>query len=396
VHPDIRHPAEYHPRETLGAVIPMAGTPYDPVRMSSRRWFVMAGGWTLVLVPWVVTALVSDRVLAWRLLLAAVVLAYAATYVFGLLAALTRRRTGLSVAVFATLVLLWTAMAFGLQAGGGVLYTVCFAIVAPFALFPRWPGTVGGVAVVAYAFVVGFVLGGVEFSDLIGLVAVTVAMFGMFGLIRANTRLREAREELARMAVTAERERIARDLHDVLGHSLTTITVKAALARRLLESGEVERAAGEVADVERLGRQALADVRATVAANRVASLAAEIAGMREALRAAGIEAELPTAADDVPEDRRQAFAYVLREGVTNVIRHSGAARCVVRLRPESIEVLDDGVGSDAPSGNGLSGLAERVAAVGGWLESGSRPEGGYRLAAVCRADVPAEARVESP
>lgn len=197
------------------------------------------------------------------------------------------------------------------------------------------------------------------------------------------------------MAVTEERERIARDLHDVLGHSLTTITVKTALARRLLESGDAERAAVEVADVERLGRQALADVRSTVAANRVASLAHEVAGAREALRAAGIEADLPVAVDDVPEERQQVFAYVLREGVTNVIRHSGAGRCVVRVRPEAIEVVDDGVGAPAgtPAGNGRSGLAERVAAVGGWLESGPRDEGGYRLAAVCE---PVGARSPGP
>ena len=116
---------------------------------------------------------------------------------------------------------------------------------------------------------------------------------------------------------------MARDLHDVLGHSLTTITVKAGLARRLLEAGEQGRAADEVADVERLGRQALSDVRATVAANRVASLPRELAGAAEALRAAGIAADLPHAVDDVPADRQEVFAYVVREGVTNTIRHSG-------------------------------------------------------------------------
>ncbi|WP_181780538.1 sensor histidine kinase, partial [Pseudonocardia pini] len=318
-------------------VLPMAGTAYDPTRMNRRRWFVMSGGWTLVLVPWVVTALTADHGPARRLLLALTVVAYGATYVFGLFEAMVHRRLWSSAAVFAALLALWSVMAFGLQAGSGVLYTVCFTIVSSFALFPRLPGTVGAVAVLGYALVVGFLVeGGVALGDLLGLAAVTVAMFGMFGLIRVNSQLREAREELARLAVTEERERIARDLHDVLGHSLTTITVKAALARRLLESGEGERAAAEVADVERLGRQALADVRSTVAANRVASLAAEIAGMREALRAAGIEADLPAAVDDVPEDRRQVFAYVLREGVTNVIRHSGAGRCTVRLGPASI------------------------------------------------------------
>jgi two-component system sensor histidine kinase DesK len=207
----------------------------------------------------------------------------------------------------------------------------------------------------------------------------------MFGIIRANSELREAREELARMAVAADRERMARDLHDVLGHSLTTITVKAGLARRLLERGEDDRAAAEVADVERLGRQALADVRSTVSANRVTSLAKELAGAREALRAAEITAELPHAVDDVPADLQAAFAHVVREGVTNTIRHSGASTCTIRLTPDSVEVVDDGVGSpaDTPAGNGLRGLSERLAAVGGWVESGSLPNGGHRLRAEC-------------
>jgi two-component system, NarL family, sensor histidine kinase DesK len=208
-------------------------------------------------------------------------------------------------------------------------------------------------------------------------------MRGQFWLVTANSQLREAREELARLAVAAERERMARDLHDVLGHSLTTITVKAGLARRLLERGDTGRAAEEVTDVEQLGRQALAEVRSTVAANRVASLGRELAGAREALRAAGIEADLPAAVDNVPPDRQQAFAHVVREGVTNTIRHSAARSCTVHLTPTSVEVVDDGAGSPdgTPAGHGLSGLTERLAAIGGWVEAGPTPTGGYRLRA---------------
>lgn len=137
--------------------------------------------------------------------------------------------------------------------------------------------------------------------------------------------------------------------------------------------------------MERLGRQALAEVRSTVSANRVASLPRELAGAREALRAAGIDADLPQAVDDVPPERQQVFAHVVREGVTNVIRHSGAGTCTVRLAPDSVEVVDDGVGSPAstPAGNGLGGLTERVAAIGGWVDAGPAPAGGYRLRAAC-------------
>jgi two-component system sensor histidine kinase DesK len=245
-------------------------------------------------------------------------------------------------------------------------------------------------AALGFAWAVGKEL---DWDEVFAMVVLGLGLMAVFGLVRANSELREAREELARMAVTAERERMARDLHDVLGHSLTTITVKAGLARRLLESGEDARAVAEVADVERLGRQALAEVRSTVAANRVASLARELAGAREALRAAEIVADLPVAVDDVPPERQQAFAHVVREGVTNVIRHSGASTCSVRLTAESVEVRDDGVGSPAgtPRGNGLSGLAERMAAIGGWVDAGPADGGGYRLRAECP---PAPARRE--
>jgi two-component system sensor histidine kinase DesK len=151
-----------------------------------------------------------------------------------------------------------------------------------------------------------------------------------------------------------------------------------------------------VADVERLGRQALADVRSTAAANRVTSLAAELAGAREALRAAEITADLPHAVDDVPAERQQAFAYVVREAVTNVIRHSGAGTCAIRLTADSVEVVDDGSGEPAGTtpGTGISGLRERLAPVGGRLEAGPLPDGGYRLRAECAPATRRARRVE--
>jgi two-component system sensor histidine kinase DesK len=361
----------------------------DPTRLTLRTWLPMAGGWSLLLLPWVYAAAVSDHGPVLRVLLVVDVLAYVAGYCVGLYYAMWSSRPLVTGATVLGMAGLWAAMVLGLGAGGvegGVLYTISFLVVTIMALLPKRLSAVVAVLAVAAGFALySVVFAAVDLGSVVGIVAMTVAMIGMFGLIRANTELRVAREELARLAVTEERERLARDLHDVLGHSLTTITVKAALARRLLERGDEARAAGEVADVERLGRQALSDVRATISANRVASLAAELAGAREALRAAEIEADLPRAVDDVPADRQQVFAYVLREGVTNAIRHSGAGRVTVRLTPDSIEVVDDGVGapSGTPAGNGLTGLAERVAAVGGWVDSGPGERGGWRLAATC-------------
>ncbi len=134
------------------------------------------------------------------------------------------------------------------------------------------------------------------------------------------------------MAVEQERARFARDLHDLLGHSLTVIAIKSELARRVM-TNDPDRAAAEVADIERLAREALTDVRATVAGYREVTLSAEISSARSALDAAGLHAELPTAVDDVPGERRELFGWVLREGVTNVVRHSDASGCGCRSRP---------------------------------------------------------------
>jgi two-component system, NarL family, sensor histidine kinase DesK len=360
----------------------------DPSRLTARKWYLMSAGWSLVLIPWVIVAATSDHSVPVRVLLVADVLLYAACYVHGLQLAMVRCGRRFGLALVAAMAVLWLVLVVGLDGGPASLYTVSYTVVAIIALLPPPRGVIVAVAVCALGTgTVWLQTGEFDLGGVITMAAIVVAMTGMFGLIRANSELRDAREELATLAVTAERERIARDLHDVLGHSLTTITVKAGLARRLLESGDSERAADEVADMERLGRQALAEVRSTVSANRVASLAREVAGAREALRAAEIEADLPVAVDDVPAERQQAFAYVVREGVTNAIRHSGAGRCSVRLTPTSVEVVDDGVGSPAntSAGNGISGLTERMAAIGGWVDAGPLPDGGYRLRAECLA-----------
>jgi two-component system sensor histidine kinase DesK len=205
--------------------------------------------------------------------------------------------------------------------------------------------------------------------------------------VRANTALVEARAEVARLASEAERTRIARDLHDLLGHSLTAITVKSTLARRLLETeAEAGRAGEEMTAVETLARQALADVRAAVSGYRDVTLAGELARGRELLHACGVAADLPTATDVVGPDHQELFGWVVREGLTNVARHARATRCAVTVSASAVEVVDDGVGGPPAGDSGLSGLRERVAAAGGTVEAGPvRPRGwrlGVSLAAV--------------
>jgi len=193
-----------------------------------------------------------------------------------------------------------------------------------------------------------------------------------------------AREELSELGAEQERLRIARDLHDLLGHALTTVTVKAELAARLVEV-DPERAAAEMREVAVLSRQSLADVRATVAGYREMSLANELVTAREILTAAGIEADLPASTEVVPGELRDLFGWALREGVTNAVRHSRARRLEVRFEPHAIAVVNDGVVTGAPdadpggTGHGLAGLRERAALAGARVEAGPVPPDRYQL-----------------
>ncbi len=223
--------------------------------------------------------------------------------------------------------------------------------------------------------------------------AASFAMWGVTQLMARNFDLLEAREENARLAVADERNRFARDLHDILGHSLTVITVKAELANRLLDV-DPARARAELADLERLSRDALADVRRAVEGYRDLTLPGELARAREALSAADIEADLPNSAEEVPTELRELFAWTVREGVTNVIRHSHASRCTVQLDRTRVCVSDDGTGPQREDahGHGLDGLRERAAAAGAVLIARTLQPHGFELS----VSVPVDSRTIAP
>jgi two-component system sensor histidine kinase DesK len=198
-----------------------------------------------------------------------------------------------------------------------------------------------------------------------GTLVAALAIWGISQAINRNIEVLAVREENARLALDEERNRFARDLHDILGHSLTVITVKAELAQKLFDV-DPQRARAEVGDLERLSRDALADVRRAVEGYRELTLPGELARARMALEAAEIEAHLPNSTDDVPSSLRELFAWTIREGITNVVRHSNAHSCTVTLTATSVEVADDGHGTGGTpvGGNGLLGLRERAAVVG--------------------------------
>jgi two-component system, NarL family, sensor histidine kinase DesK len=233
------------------------------------------------------------------------------------------------------------------------------------------------------------VLGGGSAGEAAGYAISTIGVGLLLTLMRdlrtRNLELTEARAELARTAVAAERERFARDLHDLLGHTLSVITIKAELAGRLLPLRPAD-AAAEIADVEQVARQALGEVRDAVSGYRQPTLAGEMEGARMALSAAGIIAEFERSPVKLDPDVEAVLAWAVREGATNVIRHSRASRCQVRvltgLADAAVEVVDDGRGptvADDDLGHGLAGLTERAESLRGRMEAGALPGGGFRL-----------------
>jgi two-component system sensor histidine kinase DesK len=196
--------------------------------------------------------------------------------------------------------------------------------------------------------------------------------------IAAMCRLERAHEEIEHLAKTAERERIARDLHDVLGHTLSVIILKSELASRMADK-DPARAVQEIREVERISREALAEVRSALKGYRAAGLNAEIAQARATLETAGIRVQASAALDALQLGSAQegVLSLVIREAVTNILRHAHATECNLRLTQADgvcmLQIADNGCGALGTEGQGLRGMRQRVEMLGGSLERTTSP-----------------------
>jgi two-component system sensor histidine kinase DesK len=280
-----------------------------------------------------------------------------------------------------------------------LIYAISRIAVAPIALSKRLGIALG--LFMAFA-ALNAVLGYPGFLVLVTAIVGGATFFGNHYFIenhRKQAALRLSHDEVCRLAALAERERIGRDLHDLLGHTLSLVALKSELAGKLV-TRDPAAAERELHELTRVAREALAQVRSAVTGIRQAGLAAEFASARLLLESAGVAFEHRRTAVVVPPAAEQALAMVLREAVTNIQRHAGARRAEARLDDDDgmlrLMVCDDGRGGPISAGNGLRGMRERVEALGGRLRIESPPEGGACLWAWLPplADAPAGAAAE--
>jgi two-component system sensor histidine kinase DesK len=222
--------------------------------------------------------------------------------------------------------------------------------------------------------------------------SVTLAVIAIFTAFahRHQMQLRRSQCEILRLATLAERERIGRDLHDLLGHTLSVVALKSELARKLIDR-DIDAARAEIAEVERVARDSLAQVRNAVSGIRSTALSSELLAATALLEAQGVKVRCETENVKLPHDRETALALSLREATTNIQRHSGARGVTIRVKNEAldvvVEVADDGRGGRIVPGNGLNGMRERLGSVGGSLSLSPNENGGTLL----RASVPVAA-----
>jgi two-component system sensor histidine kinase DesK len=271
--------------------------------------------------------------------------------------------------------------------GGNTFIIYALAMAAScYAARPAIALSIALVAIMAVEFLLvmpdaGLALGSVLVVALIGTMVVASILYARAGAVQ-NAELRLTQDEVRRLATVAERERIGRDLHDLLGHTLSVVALKSELAGKLLDR-DSHAAREQIREVEAVAREALAQVREAVAGIRAAGLEAEVAAARLALLSAQVHLDRHLAPVQIEEKTELALTMALREAVTNIIRHAAAKRVEVELTADGagvrMVIADDGRGGIERHGNGLTGMRERLQAIGGKLDVDSSAAGGTRL-----------------
>jgi two-component system, NarL family, sensor histidine kinase DesK len=228
-------------------------------------------------------------------------------------------------------------------------------------------------------------------SDMVIFVAGSASLFGAARLVWLAKEFRVTRTQLADLAIERERLRISRDLHDLLGHSLSAVALKGDLAQRLLERQEVSRAEAEIESIVSLARSAFRDLREITHREPAVSLSSELDRCTDILAAVGVETEITRRVERLPPKVDELFAWAVREGVTNVVRHSSAHTCSIFIGPGDgqlrLEIENDGAGMASVDGQGLSDLAMRSAELFGKARGQTTGAGRF----VLTVDVPGEA-----
>lgn len=265
-------------------------------------------------------------------------------------------------------------------------------VLPPLAGWTAFAATAAGVVLIRIEYGTDFIGGFYSFASILN---TGLMVFGLIWLIRLVTELGETRKRLAEVAVAEERLRFARDLHDLLGMSLSAIALKSELTSRIMDI-DTNRASDELLEILGLTRQALTDVRSVASGYRELSLDQESRSAQAVLVAADVQVRLEIEHEDLPATVRTVLAVVLREGVTNVLRHSKVERCEIAVRRigdgVSLDIVNDGVENGRPktekpvrveaAGSGITNMSDRVAGLGGELTAGVEADGRFRLRAV--------------
>lgn len=372
------------PHEVVAADPATPAPPAPPAEDSRSPWeryeWVMSAFWLVFLIFPLEATLAADTDPVWRDLALAGIAAFAGVYVAGFVRigkAETRSevtRIGRWHLVAMVVLTMLVGLVIELEALGMAAFVVAFAMFT----LPLVGALALGAGVVALAVLLPWWQG--RLDELWGFIPLLLMVGAFTAIIRVIEDRHITHQAIQdELNLAAERDRVARDEHDVLGHSLTVVTVKAELAERLVDV-DPQRAKTELAEIQSLTRQSLAEIRATVAGLRIARLTEEIETAWSTLAAAGMEASLPDDPSVVEPRHRITLAWALREAVTNAVRHSGAQRCTVELGENWLVVTDDGVGTRGRrEGNGIRGLRERVAAGGGKVTIDTGPTGGTTL-----------------